>query len=128
MTDSVRQLGSTEPAELTVNMKKGADFKDYLCPDGFENDGDYFMIGGRYGRVLLLRDYASYIKDSMVAELTDVNRNMMLSIDVVPVPTDEAVREVESRLLGVETNITNWQRRQNMVCRSMRIYQKRYHP
>ena len=39
---------------------------------------------------------------------------MMLSIDVVPVPTDEAVKEVESRLLGVETNITNWQRKQNM--------------
>lgn len=100
--------------DFADHMKKGADFKDYICPDGFENDGDYFMIGGRYGRVLLLRDYASYIKDSMVAELTDVNRNMMLSIDVVPVPTDEAVREVESRLLGVETNITNWQRRQNM--------------
>ena len=31
----------------------------------------------------------------------------------VPIPTDEAVREVENRLLGVETNITNWQRRQN---------------
>ena len=31
----------------------------------------------------------------------------------IPVPTDEAVREAESRLLGVETNATNWQRRQN---------------
>jgi len=29
------------------------------------------------------------------------------------VPTDEAVREVENRLLGVETNITNWTRKQN---------------
>jgi type IV secretory pathway VirB4 component len=37
----------------------------------------------------------------------------MLSIDIIPVPTDEAVREIKSRLLGVETNITNWQRRQN---------------
>ena len=37
----------------------------------------------------------------------------MLSIDIVPIPTDEAVREVENRLLGIETNITNWQRRQN---------------
>lgn len=60
-----------------------------------------------------MREYASYIKDSMVAELTDLNRNLMMSIDVVPVPTDEAVREAENRLLGVETNITNWQRRQN---------------
>ena len=37
----------------------------------------------------------------------------MLSVDIIPVPTDEAVREVENRLLGVETNITNWQRKQN---------------
>ena len=49
----------------------------------------------------------------MVAELTDMNRNLMMSIDIVPVPTDEAVKEAENRLLGVETNITNWQRRQN---------------
>ena len=58
-------------------------------------------------------EYASYIKDDMIAELTNMNRNLMLSIDVIPVPTDEAVQEVEKRLLGVETNITNWQRRQN---------------
>ena len=70
-------------------------------------------MGNRYGRVLFLREYASYIKDSMVAELTDMNRNLMMSIDIVPVPTDEAVKEAENRLLGVETNITNWQRRQN---------------
>lgn len=95
-------------------MKKGHSFADYICPDSYENHDSYFKIGGRYGRVLLLRDYASYIKDSMVAELTDINRNLMLSIDVIPVPTDEAVKEVENRLLGVETNITNWQRKQNM--------------
>ena len=31
----------------------------------------------------------------------------------MPIPTDEAVAEVEKRLLGVETNIENWQRKQN---------------
>ena len=100
--------------DLKDRMRKGHSFRDYVCPDGYENERDCFRIGDRYGRVLLLRDYASYIKDSMVAELTDINRNMMLSIDIVPVPTDEAVKEVEARLLGVETNITNWQRKQNM--------------
>lgn len=94
-------------------MKKGHDFRDYICPDTFENEKDYFKIGNRYGRVIFLKDYASYIKDSMVSDLTEINRNMMLSIDIIPVPTDEAVREVETRLLGVETNITNWQRKQN---------------
>ncbi len=94
-------------------MKKGHDFRDYICPDSIEKSSDYLKLGEKFCRVLFLKDYASYIKDSMVTELTDFNRNMMLSIDVVPVPTDEAVREVENRLLGVETNITNWQRRQN---------------
>jgi len=70
-------------------------------------------MGGKFGRVLLLKEYASYIKDSMISELTALNRTMMLSIDVIPVPTDEAVREMQNRLLGVETNVTNWQRRQN---------------
>ena len=106
-----------EEAEFRFNaremMKRGHDFRDYICPDGIEKNSDYLKLGEKYCRVLFLKDYASYIKDNMVTELTDFNRNMMLSIDVVPVPTDEAVREVENRLLGVETNITNWQRRQN---------------
>ena len=99
--------------ELSETMRKGHDFRDFICPDTLEFEADHFKMGDRYGRVLFLREYASYIKDDMVTELTDLNRNLMLSIDVIPVPTDEAVREVENRLLGVETNITNWQRRQN---------------
>lgn len=95
------------------NMRKGHCFRDYICPDSIEKHSDYLKLGERYARILYLKDYASYIKDSMVSELTEMNRNLMLSIDVLPVPTDEAVREVESRLLGVETNITNWQRKQN---------------
>ena len=69
-------------------------------------------MGERYGRVLYLKDYANYIKDSMISELCSLNCNLFLSIDVIPVPTDKAVREVENRLLGVETNIANYTRKQ----------------
>ncbi len=94
-------------------MRKGHDFRDYICPDFIERHSDYLILGGKFCRTLYLKDYANYIRDSFVSELTDLNRNMMLSLDIIPIPTDEAVREVENRLLGVETNITNWQRRQN---------------
>ena len=56
------------------NMRKGHSFKDFICPDSMEFQSDYFKIGDRYGRVIFLKEYASYIKDSMVAELTDINR------------------------------------------------------
>lgn len=94
-------------------MRKGHDFRDYICPDSIERHSDYMRLGNRYCRVLYLKDYASYIRDSFITELTDFRQRMMLSIDIVPVPLDEAIREVENRLLGIETNITNWQRRQN---------------
>lgn len=94
-------------------MKKGHSFKDYICPDTFEFEHDHFKMGERYGRVIFLRDYGNYIRDDILAEMTSLNRNLMMSIDIITVPTDEAIREVENRLLGVETNITNWQRRQN---------------
>ena len=99
--------------DLREYMKTGRSFKDIICPDSMEFRKDHFIMGDKYGRAMFLKEYASYIKDSMINELTSLNRTMMLSIDVIPVPTDEAVREMQNRLLGVETNVTNWQRRQN---------------
>ena len=99
--------------DMSDAMRRGHDFRDYICPDYMEKHGDHLKIGDRYARVLYLKDLASFVKDDMIDELTSLNKDMMLSIDIIPIPTDEAVREVENRLLGVETNITNWQRRQN---------------
>ena len=99
--------------DLTDCMKRGRSFKDAVCPDSMEFKKDHFVMGGKYGRVLFLKEYASYIKDSMISELCELNRNLMLSIDIIPIPTDEAVREMQNKLLGIETNVSNWQRKQN---------------
>lgn len=99
--------------DMQDSMAKGHSFMDSIMPDSLEVTSDDFKMGDRFGRVLYLREYASFIKDTIISDLADMERPMMLSIDIIPVPTDEAVREVEHRLLGVETNITNWTRKQN---------------
>ena len=104
---------SAFPFDLKAFAKKGHSFKDWICPESMEFKKDYFKINERYDRVLYMQDYASYVKDDMISELCDLSQNLMLSIDILPVPTDEAVREIQNKLLGVETNVTNWQRRQN---------------
>ena len=73
----------------------------------------YFKLDDKYGRVLYLSNYPRFIKDSIVSELCNLNKNMTYSMDLISIPTDEAVKEIERKLLGVNTNITNWQRRQN---------------
>ena len=109
------KAGEQAAAEFNIHehAKRGQHFKDWFCPDSMEFSADHFKLDARYGRVLYLQDYASYIKDSFVSELCDLDRDLMLSIDILPVPTDEAARQLQSTLLGVETNVANWQRRQN---------------
>ena len=109
------KAGEQAAAEFNIHehAKRGQHFKDWFCPDSMEFSADHFKLDARYGRVLYLQDYASYIKDSFVSELCDLDRDLMLSIDILPVPTDEAARQLQSTLLGIETNVTNWQRRQN---------------
>ena len=99
--------------DLRDTMRKGQSFKDYISPDGFEFKSDYFKIGNRFGRVLFIRDYPSFVKDRVVWDLTDTSRNMIFNYDIVPVSTEEAQKFGEKQALGVETNIANYQRKQN---------------
>ena len=109
------KAGEQAAAEFNIHehAKRGQHFKDWFCPDSMEFAADHFKLDARYGRVLYLQDYASYIKDEMISKLSDFPRNLMLSIDILPIPTDEAIREVQSRILGIEADIARWQQRQN---------------
>lgn len=94
-------------------IRRGTDYKDLICPDGLQFKAGHFEMGGKFGRVLFLKEHASYIKDEMIADLSDFARNLVIAIDILPVPTDEAVKEIQQRILGVESDITRWQQRQN---------------
>ena len=98
--------------DLSDSTKKGHSFKDHICPDDMELMADHFKIGERYGRVMYLKDYASFLKDDFISELCSIERPIIMSIDIIPVPTDEAVREGENRLLGIERNIVDFLRKQ----------------
>lgn len=106
-------LESSYHFNLQECMAKGHDFRDYIAPQSMVRHKDYLEIGNQFCRVLYLKEYASFLKDDMVTRLTDVSRSLMLSIDFIPVPMEEAIKEAESRVMGVETNIHNWQRKQN---------------
>lgn len=99
--------------DLSETMRKGHDFRDYICPGVLQVTFEHFRFGNRYGRVLVLQEYASYLKDRMITDLTDFPRNLILSIDILPIPTDEAVKDAQNCVLGVDSDITRWQQKQN---------------
>jgi len=99
--------------DLSSAMRQGVSFKDQICPDSLVFQNDYFQMGKRFGRVLFLRDYASFIQDTIINDLSTMQANLMLSIDIQSIPTDVAVKRVEGKILAVETDIARWQKRQN---------------
>ena len=99
--------------DLDHAVRMGYDFRDYIGPDFMEKHKDYLVVGSRYARTFYLKGLASYIRDDILDEFTSLNCDLMLSIDILPIQTEEAIREVENRMLGVEKNLSDWQRRQN---------------
>ena len=56
--------------DMKESMRWGRSFTDAVCPDSLEYKKDHFIMGNKYGRALFLKEYASYIKDTMIHELT----------------------------------------------------------
>lgn len=65
-------------------IAKGKHFKDKICPDSIEFKSDHIRMGEKFARVIFLKEYPSFLKDSMLSELTDFSRSMMLSVDIQP--------------------------------------------
>ena len=100
--------------DIKKDAVKGKHFKDIICPDSIEFKSDHIRMGDKFARVIFLKEYPSFLKDSMLSEMTDFSRSMMMSVDIQPIATDDAVKEVQKKLLAVETDITKWQQKQNM--------------
>lgn len=113
MLQQVLREDSQMPMDLELAASRGHDIVDTICPNSMRIRMSYLTLDGKYGRVLYLRDYANYIRDTLVTELTATDRDVLLSIDILPVPMDEAIREVNKRTMGTEASIASWQRGQN---------------
>lgn len=93
-------------------MNNGCDIRDYICPDLMDFESDYMKINEEYCRTIFLRNYGTFVDDNTISDLTSINRNLMLSVDFIPIPTGEATKEVDKVLLGIQTDKANFNRKQ----------------
>lgn len=98
--------------DLKEMQRRGQDFRDYICPDSAEQNKDYMMLGNQYARVLWIKSYANKVRDDILYEFMELNRKLLVTIDIIPVSNENALRETERKLMGVETSIARWQQKQ----------------
>ena len=108
------RAGNEENFNLDFELlqNQGCDVRDYISPDSMDFNSDYMMINGQYCRTVFLRNYGTFVDDNIITELTSINKNLMLSIDFIPIPVDEANKDVDNILLGVQSDKANFNRRQ----------------
>ena len=108
------RAGSEENFNLDFELlqNQGCDVRDYISPVSMDFNSDYMMHNGQYCRTVFLRNYGTFVDDNIITELTSINKNLMLSIDFIPIPVDEANKDVDNILLGVQSDKANFNRRQ----------------
>lgn len=102
-------------ADAFLKSKHG--LNDLIAPQKFKVNpfDDYMIVDGMYMRAFYIppSGFANYIKDDIVFDLTEKDRHMAISVDIVPIPTDEAQAMVEKFAMKVEDNITKFEDSQN---------------
>ena len=102
--------------DLELKHKKGEDIRDIFSPDyfKFKNESmDYFEFDNRFARVIYLREYGTYIPDEILLSLSDIPKDMIISITFTPVATEEAIDQLDKKIMNVDDKITKWQNSQN---------------
>ena len=79
--------------------------KEYIAPDYFEFKKDYFMFNDKYARCVFIRDFPSFLNDRLIADLTDLGLNQILTININAVEPHKALRLVKKQLTGMEANV-----------------------
>lgn len=97
-------------------IKNKRSIKDFLAPYQFETDSvnNCIKMGGKYFRAMYVppSSYAKYIKDSVLSELASLDKNMCISVDIIPIQMNEAYAMIEDLEFNSERNIQKFKGRQ----------------
>lgn len=98
---------------LKEAKKLGADFRNELCNGMMKYYPDRFEDEKKFCRALFIKKYPSSLSDGFLNEITSLPVHSVTSIDVVPVPKDLTTKTLQTKYLGIESDIIKQQRVRN---------------
>ena len=83
-------------------------FKDYLTADYIRFHTSYFELGNKVGRVMMLKTLGTSINDDFLTKLADLQTNLVLSLNIIPVSNADARKLIDRKDDDVEGNADAW--------------------
>ena len=97
----------------TLNLesmsKRGYSVKNLIAPNGMMFEKNTFMIGDTYGRALYLDRIPSFVKTDFMAELANINAEMLISLHFMPVDRDDSREMITNHLRNINAEISRKQ-------------------
>ena len=101
-----------EVFDLEHIIKQGASVKDVIGPSSFNfRKGNCFQMGDVYGRVFYLKKVPTYLSTDFVADIADIQSNMLISVTSEALDSEEAVKLVRAQLSNIEAQVVNVNKR-----------------
>ena len=91
--------------------KQGLTTKDLIGPSSFAFSKDYIEIGDKFAKVLFIDNLPTFINANVLSDLTDINANMLLSINYNKLRPDKAVALLRNQLVNINSNVVDAQKR-----------------
>lgn len=105
--------GEEERFRLDLNECSclGHDFRDAICPDSMVFKSDHIELDGRFAKCMSIMQYPQKLNDQLIFLLLQQAPYGVLSIDVVPVESEDAYKTIEDGRMKVDADKVRFNRK-----------------
>ncbi len=89
----------------------GNDFRDCVAPDTMTFKADHIEFDDHYAKCMSIMQYPQKLEDTLISELLEKVPYMVLSIDVLPVESEDAAHALDDVRMKVEADKVRFDRR-----------------
>ena len=97
--------------DLEDTRRFGRDFRDVIAPDSMEFCPDHIRIEDRYARCMSMMQYPQRLDDQLITALLRQVPYIVLSVDVLPVESEDAFRAVADARMKVDADKNRFNRK-----------------
>lgn len=91
--------------------KQGLTTKDLIGPASFSFSKDYIEIGNKFARTLFIDNLPTFMNANVLAEITEINSNMLVSLNFNKLRPDKAMSLLKNQLININSNVVDAQKR-----------------
>lgn len=84
--------------------------KDIIAPSALSFKNDKFLVGDQYAQAFYMAGVANRLSTDFIGNITDINAKMLLSIDITPLDSGDAVNIIKKKQITINSEIATSQK------------------